>query len=64
MKVKIQDRIYDSAKEPLMLVWETQEELDKFVQTLQQMEPKDGVRKFVEFPDTLDIERVKEFMKI
>jgi hypothetical protein len=57
MKVKVGDKIYDSATTPIMLVLEEQDKnLIRF------MSPKD--HKFCAFPKGLTEKEIKEFMKI
>ena len=57
MKVKIGDKIYDSNEEPVMIILS---EDDK--KNIGNMVPQ--ATKYCSFPDTCDIEKIKEFMKI
>ena len=57
MKVKIGDNIYDAEKEPIMLILTPQDKLN-----ISNMLPE--TTKLCTFPDTVDIESVKKFMKI
>jgi len=57
MKVKIGDKIYDSNEEPIMIILS---EDDK--KNIGSMIPE--ATKYCSFPDTSDVEKVREFMKI
>ena len=57
MKVKIGEKIYDSEKEPIMVILS---ESDK--ENISNMSPE--ATKYCSFPDGMSVEYVKEFMKI
>jgi hypothetical protein len=57
MKVKIGDKIYDSTEEPILLILN---EGDK--RNLERMDP--DATKFLSFPDGMDLNEAKRFMKI
>ena len=57
MKVKIGDKIYDSTEEPILLILN---EGDK--RNLERMDPDST--KFLSFPDGMDLNEAKGFMKI
>lgn len=57
MRVKIGDKIYDSKKEPIMLILEEYNKND-----IRNMH--EDARKYCEFPDTMSEDEIKEFMKI
>lgn len=56
MKVKIGNTIFDSEKEPILLI--LNEEDQKNITNM-----KEGTTKFCSFPSDLNIENVKKFMK-
>lgn len=64
MKVKIGDKIYDSEKEPIMLIFDNDKQKDQITQHLSNMEIKEGIRKYIQFPELYSIDDAKEFMKI
>lgn len=64
MRVKIGDNIFDSEKEPIMLIFENDEQKNLVVQHLSNIEPKEGIRKYAQFPDSYNDDAIKEFMKI
>jgi hypothetical protein len=57
MKVKIGDKIYDSREEPILLILS---EEDK--RNLERMDTE--ATKFLSFPDKMDLNEAKRFMKI
>jgi hypothetical protein len=57
MKVKVGEKIYDSEKEPIMLILS---ESDK--ENIYNMLP--DAKKYCSFPDGTPVEYVKEFMKV
>jgi hypothetical protein len=57
MKVKIGDKIYDSREEPILLILS---EEDK--RNLERMDTE--ATKFLSFPDKIDLNEAKRFMKI
>jgi hypothetical protein len=57
MKVKIGDKIYDSREEPILLILN---EEDK--RNLERMDTE--ATKFLSFPDKMDLNEAKRFMKI
>lgn len=57
MKVKIGNKIYDSSKEPILLILD---EEDK--RNLERME--EGAIKFLSFPKGMDLNEAKNFMKL
>lgn len=57
MKVKIGNKVYDANEEPVMLILD---DVDK--KNISNMHPDKN--KFVAFPDGMDIDKVREFMKI
>ncbi len=56
MKVKIGEKLYDSNEEPILIVLS---EDDK--DNIKNMSPE--ATKYCSFPDTYDLEKIKEFMK-
>lgn len=57
MKVKIGDTIYDANQQPIMLIFD-----DSDKNNIANMHP--DKYKYAAFPDKMDIEEVKEFMKL
>lgn len=65
MKVKIGNSIYDSEIEPIMLIFESDEDRINTVSHLSNMIPKEGVRKYLQFPsEKMNSEEINNFMKI
>jgi hypothetical protein len=64
MRVKIGDRIYDSSKEPIMLIFESDADRIEVANHLVSMVEKEGIRKYLQAPDVIDEENMKEFMSI
>jgi hypothetical protein len=64
MKVKIGDQIYDSEIQPMMLIFDNDEQRKSVVKHLGSMEPIDGVRKYAIFKDGTPIPEIENFMKI
>lgn len=66
MKIKIGDKIIDSEDQPIMLIFENDEQLSKVASNLSNMGTNPGnIRKYTEYNEkTLSVEEVKEFMKI
>jgi hypothetical protein len=62
MKIKIGDKIYDADKEPVMLIFESDMQRITVGQHLLNM--PEGARKYCMFPDEMDQEIIKEFMKV
>ena len=56
MKVKIGDRVYDANEEPIMVILTEQDKVN-----ILNMIPE--ATKYCVFPDTVDTELIKEFMK-
>jgi hypothetical protein len=57
MKIKIGNVIYDSEKEPIMVILSESDKVN-----IKNMSPE--ATKYCSFPNGLDIEVIKEFMKI
>ena len=64
MRVKVGDKIYDSLDIPIMLIFESDKALRNTVKLLGMMPPKEGIRKFAEYPDTMSVEEAKKFMEL
>lgn len=64
MKVKIGNRIYDSEVEPIMILFDSDEERIKAGENLSNMQPKEDVRKYCYFPSDMDISKVIKFMQV
>ena len=65
MRVKIGDTVYDSEKEPIMLVFENDEQRTQVVKHLQNMAPKPGkARKYLQAPKDMDAYELRAFMKL
>ena len=62
MKVKIGDTIYDSEKEPIALIFESDNHRKSTANHLSNMEPNDGKRVYVQFPEETDID-IEQFIK-
>ncbi len=62
MKIKIGDKIIDANDEPIMLIFENDMQRISVGQHLLNME--DGSHKYCIFPETMDENSVREFMKI
>ena len=63
MKIKINDKTFDPNIEPVMIVFYDDEERLNVIKHLQDMEPKDGIRKYCIFPEGFDKTKIKQFIK-
>lgn len=65
MRVKIGDKIIDGNDEPIMLIFENDNELLGVINNLVNMGKNEGnIRKYVTYPDSMDKNEVKQFMVI
>jgi len=67
MKVKIGNSIHDANNEPIMLLFNNNDELKLIINQLEGMLPygeEGSARKYCIFPDNMDMHIAKEFMKI
>ena len=63
MKVKVGNSITDSKFEPVLLIFENDEQRKELINLLVNMPDKEGVRKFVQGPASLGEDTLKQFMK-
>jgi len=61
MKIKIGNKIYDSNKEPIMLIFETDESRKEVAEHLTNMEERDSIRKYLQFPAGYDMNKINNF---
>jgi hypothetical protein len=65
MRVKIGNKIIDANDEPIMLIFEDDNELLGVINNLVNMGKNEGkIRKYMTYPDNMDIDDVKQFMVI
>lgn len=64
MKVKIGNNIYDSEKELIMLIFESDSSKNQVVEHLKNMQPKEGVRMYLQSPKGTTVEEAEKFMDI
>jgi hypothetical protein len=64
MKVKIGDKIYNPNEEPIMIIFDDDNERKAIAKQIKNMESKDGIRKYCQFPKDMDLNKVKEFVKL
>jgi len=64
MKVKIGNNIYDSDNEPLMLIFDNDNQRKTVAKHLTDMEDKEGVRKYAIFDNNISDNEIKKFMEI
>lgn len=64
MKVKIGDKIHSSSYEPIMLIFESDMDRLTVIQHLSSMVEKEGVRKYVQAPDIINEEEIRNFMVV
>lgn len=64
MKVKIKNKIYSANDEPIMIIFDNDNERQVFVNQINNMPYKDGKRKYCIYPDTQPLDDVKKFMGI
>jgi hypothetical protein len=64
MKVKIGNKIYDSIEEPIMLIFDDDEQRKAVAKHLTDMNEKNDVRKYAIFKDGLSDDEIKKFMSI
>lgn len=62
MKVKVGDKIFDANEEPIMMIFENQNEKETVIGHLSDMIP--DARRYCMFPLGMDEDKVREFMKI
>lgn len=62
MKVKIGDTIFDAEKEPVLFIFETDEERKTHALNLNNMEPKEGKRGYVCYPADTPAEVIENFI--
>ena len=63
-KVKIGNTIYDSNVEPIMIIFNSDEQRKTVAGQLASMEDTDGIRKYVQYPTGTDEKDVRIFMKL
>ena len=63
MKVKIGNTIFDSNYEPIMLIFEKDEERINVGKQIFEMVQSDTIRKYVQFPDSMNVDEIIKFMK-
>lgn len=65
MRVKIGDKIYNTDEEPILFIFEDDNELCHTVKNLSEMPFKEGIRKYLVYPDDkCTVEEAENFMKI
>jgi hypothetical protein len=64
MKIKIKDDIFDSNSEPIMIIFQDDNERKMVIEHLSQMKEKEGLRKYCMFPDAITEENIRNFMEI
>jgi hypothetical protein len=64
MKVKIKDNIFDSEVEPIMLIFDTDNERITTGQNISNMKPMDTIRKYCSYPKDIDKLKITEFIKL
>jgi hypothetical protein len=64
MRVKIGNTIYDSATEPIMLIFETEGHRRHVAKQLSEMPERSGVRLYVQAPEDLSIDEINKFMDV
>jgi len=64
MRVKIGNKIYDSNNTPIMLIFDTDKERKITAKHLTEMEDKDDIRKYCQYPEGEDIENIRKFLEI
>ena len=65
MRVRIGNKIIDANNEPIMLIFENDDELLCVTNNLTNMGKNEGnIRKYVTYPDNMSVDEVKEFMVI
>lgn len=62
MKVKIGDKTFDPNEEPIILIFEDDESLQKMMENMAQMIEKDA-KKYCIYPDNMSVKEIKEIMK-
>lgn len=62
MKIKIKNRVSDSNKEPIMLIFENNEDRKLIIEQLSNME--ESTTKYCMYPEFIDRESIEKFMKI
>jgi hypothetical protein len=61
MQIKIKNKIYDSNEEPIMLIFKSDKERLEVIKHLTSMKPKRGIRKYVQAPAGMPMEKMQKF---
>lgn len=56
MKVKIDNKIYDSSEQPIILIFDNKSDRENIIK----MKPE--FTKYCSYPDGMDVKKIKEFM--
>lgn len=64
MKVKIGDQIFDANEEPIMIIFEDDQERISAGNQISNMADGGGIRKFVQFPTDTHVNDIVQFMKL
>lgn len=65
MRVKIGDTIFDAENEPIMLIFDTDDERKTVGRQISEMPDEPGkVRKYVQYPECAEIGYVTRFMQL
>ena len=64
MKVKIGSQIFDSEKEPIMLIFNSDSDKNQVVTHLKTMIPKEGVRLYLQCPAGFPVKDREKFMEL
>lgn len=62
MKVKVKNKIFDSEKEPVMLIFDNRSDIEGHGNNILNM--IEGATKYCVYPENIDIETIKIFMEI
>lgn len=62
IKVLIGDKVYNSATQPIAIIFTTEDDRKTVAQQLTDMMPRDGIRIFCQSPSEIDKDVVSKFM--
>jgi hypothetical protein len=64
MKIKIKDKVYDSNKEPILIIFDNDEQRKTMGTQLLNMKEKGGIRRYCQYPTGYDENKIRRFMEI
>src|ERR1035437_3185825 len=63
MKIKVRNTTIDSENEPIMLLFRNDAQKDEVIKHLSDMDPKEGERKYIQFPEKMSEKEVEDILR-